>query len=77
MTELTELYIDGNNVSTIEPIISMTTLEWLKLGGNPITNIRPAASFTALKKLYMEGIAVSEEDLEYLSEQLPDCKIVR
>ena len=56
--------------------MSLTTLEWLKLGNNPINNLRPAASLTALKKLYIQGLNVDSETMDYLTEQLPDCTIV-
>lgn len=76
MTEITEIYAENNNISSIDPIMSLTTLEWLKLGNNPINNLRPAASLTALKKLYIQGLNVDSETMDYLTEQLPDCTIV-
>ena len=72
-----ELYIENNAVGSIEPIMSLTTIQWLKCGNNPIDNLMPVSSLTALKKLYIENIDVDQETLVYIKDQLPDTAIVQ
>ena len=76
MGDLNELYLENNSIGSIEPLMSLTSLQWLKISNNPITNIRPAASLIMLKKLYMQGLDIPAEDMDYLAEQLPDCTFV-
>ena len=76
MGDLNELYLENNSIGSIEPLMSLTSLQWLKISNNPITNIRPAASLIMLKKLYMQGLDIPAEDIDYLAEQLPDCTFV-
>lgn len=76
MEDITEIYLENNFVSNVEPLMSLTNLGWIKLGGNPVSNLSPLTNLVNLKKLYIENIDVSAEELQSLSDKLPDTVIV-
>ena len=76
MADLSEIYLENNKVSDVEPLMSLTSLGWIKLGGNPVTNIKPLTNLINLKKLYIENTNIPEEELHSFKEQLPDVTVV-
>ena len=76
MEDLTEIYLQNNNVSNVEPLMSLTSLGWIKLGNNPVQNLTPLTNLVGLKKLYIEGVEISEEELQAFADKMPDTTIV-
>ena len=80
MSEVTEIYINNNQITDITPLAELRTLGWLKLSDNPITDLSPVYELTELKKLYIINIDLKStsdfNELEYLRQHLPDCVIV-
>lgn len=76
MAVITEVYLENNAVSDVEPLMHLTTLGWIKLGRNPVSNLNPLTNIAGLKKLYIEGVDISEDELQSLRDKMPDTVIV-
>jgi Leucine-rich repeat (LRR) protein len=50
-TNLTQLYLSGNQISDLSPLSSLTSLTRLYLGNNEISDISPLSSLTSLTEL--------------------------
>ena len=58
---LNHLLLQGNNITNLAPLATLTTLEYLYLSGNhSITDISPLSSLTRLKRLYLDFNRISD-----------------
>ena len=58
---LNSLGLQGNNITNLAPLATLTTLEYLYLAGNhSITDISPLSSLTGLKRLYLDFNRISD-----------------
>ena len=58
---LNSLFLQGNNITNLAPLATLTTLEYLYLAGNhSITDISPLSSLTGLKRLYLDFNRISD-----------------
>ncbi len=53
LTQLTELVLDGNQITDVTPLVNLTQLETLFLGGNQITDVTPLVNLTQLTWLQL------------------------
>lgn len=75
LTEVTLLALNDNEITDVSPLTKLDKLTHLNLSGNLISDISPLAEIKSLKYLLILDTAVSEEALEQLQQQLPDCQI--
>ena len=55
------LALQGNNITNLAPLATLTTLEYLFLSGNhSVTDISPLSSLTRLKRLYLDFNRISD-----------------
>ena len=58
---LNSLGLQGNNITNLAPLATLTTLEYLYLAGNhSITDVSPLTSLTGLKRLYLDFNRISD-----------------
>ena len=72
---LTTLNLNNNSISDISPLANLKSLRTLYLDNNPITDFSPLYSLPSLTSLSVQGIEMSVEELEALSNALPSCAI--
>jgi internalin A len=60
LTNLTSLFLAGNQISDIKPLSSLTNLTSLALLINKISDITPLSNLTNLTTLYLEGNQISD-----------------
>lgn len=60
LKNLTDLRLNGNNISDISPLASLTNLTTLYLDANKISDISPLAGLTNLTILYMSANNISD-----------------
>lgn len=72
---LTTLNLSNNSISDLSPLTSLGSLRTLYLDNNPVTDLSPLYSLVSLTSLSIKGMNVSEEELEQLSNALPNCAI--
>lgn len=73
--KITHLWLCNNKITDISPLEGLTEITLLVLNDNEITDVSPLAEIKSLKYLLILDTAVSEETLEQLQQQLPDCQI--
>ena len=76
LSNLTELHISYNNISDISPLSNLINLRTLSLRDNSISDISSLLNFPNLRYLNLSGNPLTEEQVENLRLQLPDCNIV-
>ena len=69
------LDLSNNSISDISPLGNLRELKTLYLDNNPITDLSPLYSLPQLEMLSIRGIAITDEQLDVLSETMPNCKI--
>ena len=58
---LNSLLLQGNNITNLAPLATLTTLEYLYLAGNnSLTDISPLSSLTGLKRLHLDFNRISD-----------------
>ncbi len=57
---LSELYLDSNNISNISPLSGMANLRLVDLSGNQISDLRPLSGLTKLTLLCIQCNQVSD-----------------
>ena len=72
---LTFLDLSDNSVSDLMPLSGLHELKTLYLDNNPIRDFSPLCSMRQLEMLSIRGIAITAEQLQELSEALPNCAI--
>jgi internalin A len=60
LTNLTELFLGGNQISDIKPLSNLTNLTSLDLSVNQISDIKPLSNLTNLTSLSLEGNQISD-----------------
>jgi len=60
MTNLTDLQLDGNQITDITSLSNLTSLTRLHIQSNPISNLEPIANLTNLERLYLYGNEVTD-----------------
>ena len=51
LTNLTELFLQGNSIEDLTPVAGLTNLTWLRLGGIGVSDLTPLAGLTNLTRL--------------------------
>lgn len=69
------LDLSNNSISDIAPLGNLRELKTLYLDNNPITDLSPLYSLPQLEMLSIRGIAITDEQIDALSEAMPNCKI--
>lgn len=72
---LTFLDLSDNSVSDLMPLTALHELKTLYLDNNPIRDFSPLYSMRQLEMLSIRGIAITSEQLQALSDALPNCAI--
>lgn len=73
---LQELNLSANALEDITPLASLVALERLDLSGNNISSLQALMSMDGLKQLNLKGNPLTDEQVEELRGELPDCEIV-
>lgn len=60
LTNLTELYLDANDIENLRPIRRLVSLTDLSLGSNAITDVSPLSSLAKLSWLYLANNDISD-----------------
>ncbi|MFM6396708.1 leucine-rich repeat domain-containing protein, partial [Planktothrix sp.] len=60
LSQLTELYLESNQISDVSPLSSLTQLTDLYLDGNQISDISPLSSLTQLTNLDLSDNQISD-----------------
>ena len=66
----------GNQIEDISCLALLKNLEYLDLTGNPIKDISSLAYLKNLKWLRLQSNNINRSDIEWLTEQLPNCEII-
>ncbi len=74
-TNLTKLYLAGNQVADLTPLAGLTDLKYLNLVDNRFTDVTPLAKLTNLRDLWLVGNEISDDQQAMLKTALPRCKI--
>ena len=53
LKNLTNLNVSGNNLTSLEPLRDMLSIEYLSFQGNSISNLEPISGLSKLRFLYM------------------------
>ena len=62
LTELTELHVDGTNISSLEPMHDLVNMESLRACDTPVRDVEPLAKLHGLKELRLNGTRVAKLD---------------
>lgn len=60
LTNLTELFLGGNQISDVNPLSGLTNLKTLNLSFNQISDVKPLASLTNLTELVLSGNQIKD-----------------
>lgn len=74
-TTIENLDLSSNQIEDITPIASMTALINLDLSNNMVNSVGPLMEQKGLRSLDLSGNPLTEEQLDALSNALPDCEI--
>ena len=74
-TNLTKLYLAGNQVADLTPLAGLTDLKYLNLVDNRFTDVTPLAKLTNLRDLWLVGNEIADDQQAMLKTALPRCKI--
>lgn len=75
--KLTTLSLEDNELTDISPLASLRSLKSLYLSGNEgLGSLEPLYRLDALTTLDIRGRAISEEEFDALSAELPGCSIL-
>ncbi len=73
---LTHLDLSRNQITSVQPLSSLVSLRSLTLDGNPIQDLTALSALSTLTTLSIRGMAVTDEQLQLLSNALPGCAIL-
>jgi Leucine-rich repeat (LRR) protein len=76
LTHLQSLDLYRTPVKDLHPLTSLTRLQSLDLRMTPVQDLRPLANLTHLQTLELVLSNVSDEQVTWLCQRLPQCKIV-
>ncbi|MCL1866896.1 MAG: leucine-rich repeat domain-containing protein [Oscillospiraceae bacterium] len=69
------LYLQGNKITDISPLVALTNLEELNLSQNQITDISPLSALTNLKILDLSQNHIKNKQIIAIKIALPNCEI--
>lgn len=72
---LKSLDLSNNKISDLSALSSLSALEVLDLENNRISDITPLLGLTGLRELYISGNQLTPEQVQELSNALPDCRV--
>ena len=75
LTALTTLSINGTAVTDLKPISGITSLEVLDIEGCEIEDITALYGLKNLRTLYAAGCGLTQQEIDELGRQLPNCTI--
>ena len=75
LTNLTVLDLRYNPIQDISVLANLTNLTGLDLRYNQIQDISVLANLTNLTELYLSENPINPQDIEWLQQKLPNCKI--
>ena len=73
---LRELRIANNRISDPTALMYLESLEILDISGNSITSLSPIKQLKNLKKLNVSGNPLSQEEVDALRNELPNCEVI-
>ena len=77
LVQLKELHLDGNlNLTDITPLKELNQLKVLTISNTNIIDISPILYLKNLKTLDISMLKISNEDIERIKEELPECEIL-
>lgn len=76
LTNLTGLDLSKNQIQDISSLANLTNLTSLKLWKNQIQDISVLANLTNLTRLDLSENPINPQDIEWLQQKLPNCKII-
>ncbi len=71
------LHLGGTQVSDLEAIKRLGSLQRLDLGGTKVSDLEPIKGLSGLQWLDLEGTQVPDEEVEELQKALPKVRIHR
>lgn len=75
LTKLTTLYLSFNQIQDTTPLANLSQLIELGLGNNQIQDISSLAHLTQLRFLNLNCNPIKSQDIKWLQQQLPNCRI--
>lgn len=76
LIQLTRLDLRYNQIQDIAPLTNLTQLTYLWLSDNQIQDITSLANLKNLKTLTLEHNPIHPQNIKWLQQQLPNCKII-
>ena len=77
LKSLTHLHLNSTLVRDLRPLVGLKNLKRLYLTYTPVRNLTPLAELKALQQLHIKGTKITNEQVEFLQQALPNCKIDR
>lgn len=74
-SSLFHLDLAYNQIKDISAVENLTQLNVLRLDSNPINNIEPITKLHSLKRLQLTDCGLTETQIAYLKQSLPNCQI--
>lgn len=75
LTSLTTLSLNGTSVTDLSPISGLTSLEVLDIEGCEIEDVAALYNLKNLRTLYAAGCGLTQQQIDELGRQLPNCTI--
>ena len=75
LKSLKYLWIENMQLSDLSPLADFKGLEWLHLHNTPVSDVSPLAQLKNLELLLLQNTQVSDEQVQKLSQALPNCEI--
>ena len=75
LKNLERLNIGNNRISDISPLRKMNKLNFLWAASNQVSDISVLKELPNLKEIYLNGNPISQDDIDELTEALPDAQI--
>ena len=77
LINLQELILKGTMVLDLSPLQSLIDINWLDLSNTPIQDLSPLQRLNKLETLIISDTRIDEEQIQALSEALPELKILK
>lgn len=75
LENLTILGLAGNRIDDISALINLTQLKQLVIHKNQIKDIGILPNLKSLEELWLMENPINQNDIEWLKNELPSCKI--
>ncbi len=76
LVNLQAIHLGYNSISDVSPLVGLNKVTNLYLLGNNISDITPLSTMTNLRWIDLRGNPLTEEQVEWLEQQLPRCTII-